>query len=436
VQSATPRLASPHLASPRLTAARELDERILEAHAHLRRAERDLAKLLAELAHQKHFLELGYASIHDYARTKLQLDTRKTRGLLRIGRALPGLPRLDQALASGELCWTKARELLAVVTAETEDEWIELARQSTSREQERTVAAHRPGEPPSHDGTKEAGPVRMSFTMEPVEAEQVRAALAALRAATGVSRDELGDGALLAQMAARAVHDVEGPDAPTGERFRIVIEHCPSCGHSAAPEAEISETHVGANSPVDCLRGEGRRGQRRSGLWPEPRPPRSRRLTHSRLSTETEAEILEMRQGPRRGHLSRTIPPATRRAVLQRDHHRCQVPGCSNRLWLDLHHLEYYRDGGDSSEGNLITLCSVHHQLLHDGLLGVERAEGGLVFRFGDGRELCVTHVGHLVGPSLITTVAEAPFNHADGRLLTGAAFLLDTQGSAGRHSR
>jgi hypothetical protein len=345
--------------APRLMAARALDTRILEAHIQLRQAERDLAVLLAELAEQEHYRELGFTSVVDYARGRLQLEARKARGLLRLGRALPELPRLDGALASGELCWTKARELLAVVTPQTEQAWIELASASTSRELERAVAAHEPGELPSEAIAKEAGPVRFSFSMEPVEAEQVRAALAALRAATGLSREELDDGALLAQMAQRVLHDLEGPDAPTGERFRIVIEHCPSCGSVAAPEVEISETHVGQA----CC----------------------------------DAEILDMRPGPTRGHVSRSIPPATRRAVLQRDGHRCQVPGCTNRLWLDLHHLEYFRDGGDNSEENLLTLCSAHHQLLHDGLLGIERLDGELLFRFGDGRVVGVTHVG--VGP-------------------------------------
>jgi len=218
------------------------------------------------------------------------------------------------------------------------------------------VAAHRPGEPPSGDTPKEAGPTRMSFSMEPVEAEQVKAALAAIRAAAGVSREEVGDGALLAQLAARILEDMDSSEAPTGERFRIAVEHCPRCGDFSTPEAEVSDTHVG--------------------------------------QALCDAEILEMRQGPRRGHLSRFIPPATRRAVLQRDRHRCQVPGCGNRLWLDLHHLTYRSDWGGNSEENLLTMCSVHHHLVHDGLLGVERCKGGLVYRFGDGREVRTTHVG------------------------------------------
>ena len=105
-----------------LAEALELDKRILETHALLSRAGRDLALLLAEMADRKHFLDLGYANLCQYAQTKLQIEPRKTRGLVRIGRALPDLPVLDQAFASGALCWTKARELLAVIAPETEVE--------------------------------------------------------------------------------------------------------------------------------------------------------------------------------------------------------------------------------------------------------------------------------------------------------------------------
>ena len=181
--------------------------------------------------------------------------------------------------------------------------------------------------------------MRLVFTKDPVEAEQVRTALAAIRAASGVSSDEVGDGALLAQMASRVIAEMENTEAPTGERFRIVIAHCPRCGHASAPEAEVSETHVG--------------------------------------QALCDAEVLQMSPGEERGHVSRIIPPAVRRAVLHRDHHRCQVPGCSNRLWLDLHHLEYFSAGGDNSEANLITLCSVHHQLLHDGAWASSAARRG-----------------------------------------------------------
>ncbi len=272
------------------------------------------------------------------------------------GSDIPDLLVLDQAFAKGALSWSKARELLSVVAPETEAEWVELARRSTNRELERIVSAHSPGEPPGDKRDKDAGPKRLTFSMEPVEAEQVRTALAAIRAATGVSHEEVGDGALLAQMAARVLEDLERTEAPTGERFRIVIEHCPECQRTTAPQAEVSATHVGQA----CC----------------------------------DAEILDMREGPKRGHLSRTIPPATRRAVLQRDGHRCQVPGCTNRLWLDIHHLDYFENGGGHDETNLLTTCCTHHQLVHDGKLAIERDGDELVFRFADGRQVLATHVG------------------------------------------
>jgi hypothetical protein len=35
-----------------------------------------------------------------------------------------------------------------------------------------------------------------------------------------------------------------------------------------------------------------------------------------------------------------------RRAALLRDQHRCQVPGCNNVTWLDIHHIELRSEGG------------------------------------------------------------------------------------------
>ena len=94
-----------------------------------------------------------------------------------------------------------------------------------------------------------------------------------------------------------------------------------------------------------------------------------------------------MREGPTRGHLTHTIPPATRRAVLHRDRYECQVPGCTNGLYIEVHHVESRAFGGRHDEDNLVTVCSIHHDLVHDGRLGIERRKGGgFVFTFPSGR--------------------------------------------------
>jgi len=58
--------------------------------------------------------------------------------------------------------------------------------------------------------------------------------------------------------------------------------------------------------------------------------------------------------------------------VLDRDNYTCQCNknGCSNTLHV--HHIKFKSDGGSNNPNNLITLCSKHHKMLHDGKLTIE----------------------------------------------------------------
>ena len=98
-------------------------------------------------------------------------------------------------------------------------------------------------------------------------------------------------------------------------------------------------------------------------------------------------ERVDMRPGPTRGHLTHTVPPATRRAVLLRDQHRCCVPGCNNRAWVDVHHVVPRSLGGGHNERNLATLCSAHHRVLHDGYLAFWRDRDEWVVQAAGGGE-------------------------------------------------
>jgi hypothetical protein len=80
------------------------------------------------------------------------------------------------------------------------------------------------------------------------------------------------------------------------------------------------------------------------------------------------------------------IPPAVRRQVFRRDHGRCVVPGCRSARYLDLHHVHFRSDGGSDDPSNLLTLCGVHHDALHDGRLTIEGSPGEWRFLRADGR--------------------------------------------------
>lgn len=66
------------------------------------------------------------------------------------------------------------------------------------------------------------------------------------------------------------------------------------------------------------------------------------------------------------GRKHRIVPPAVRRALHARDK-QCRYPGCTHTRWLQPHHIIHWADGGESSLGNTLLLCSKHHRLHHEG---------------------------------------------------------------------
>ena len=74
---------------------------------------------------------------------------------------------------------------------------------------------------------------------------------------------------------------------------------------------------------------------------------------------------------------SRTIPPATRRALAVRDH-GCVAESCHRPpAWTDAHHLKHWAHGGPTTMSNLILLCRPHHRMVHEEGWGLHRLVTG-----------------------------------------------------------
>jgi hypothetical protein len=58
------------------------------------------------------------------------------------------------------------------------------------------------------------------------------------------------------------------------------------------------------------------------------------------------------------GRKRRTMTGALKRALLERDK-TCAFPGCTNRLYLEGHHIKHWADGGETSLRNGCLLCSL-----------------------------------------------------------------------------
>ena len=86
---------------------------------------------------------------------------------------------------------------------------------------------------------------------------------------------------------------------------------------------------------------------------------------------------------------ARYATKAQKNEILRREGWGCSTPGCCNRIWLHIHHLERFADGGKTSPRNLLGLCSACHKNVHDGLLKIERqTDGSLLFLDQEGRRL------------------------------------------------
>jgi len=81
------------------------------------------------------------------------------------------------------------------------------------------------------------------------------------------------------------------------------------------------------------------------------------------------------RPKPRNKSVLRRIPAKALHTVILRDQDRCifvDANGrkCQQSRFTQIHHIRPYSLGGSHESDNLATLCSTHHQAIHEGLLG------------------------------------------------------------------
>jgi hypothetical protein len=136
-----------------------------------------------------------------------------------------------------------------------------------------------------------------------------------------------------------------------GPRPQLVIRACVDtlAGISGSPAGELES---GVPVPAETVR----------------RVACDTALTRILARGELDAEI---------SRATRTIPPATRRALAARDH-GCVAPGCGRPPdWTDAHHLKHWMHGGQTTMTNLVLLCRRHHRMVHEGGFELRQEPGG-----------------------------------------------------------
>jgi len=363
-----------------------LGDEIAELSAHLDAATARLLELIREFDARGGW-NTGFRSCAAWLSWRVGLDPGAARERVRVARALGTLPLLAEALARGELSYAKLRALTRVATPETEERLLGVGRAGTAAHVERIVRGWR-----RVDRNAEAREAARQHTRRGLQVYEdedgmvvVRGRLtpevgALLRRALDAAREVLYERArgseaageqaptpaqqradALALVAETALHHSLDPGAP-GERYQVVV-HVDASALADPNQPGQSVLEDGAHVPAET----------------------SRRLAcdASRvvMRHDDAGRVVEI------GARTRTIPPALRRALQQRDW-GCRFPGCHVRVGQG-HHLRHWAQGGPTALSNLALLCRRHHRAVHEEGYQVARGpDGELRFSRPDGRQL------------------------------------------------
>lgn len=375
-------------------------------------------------------VHLGLATFLEYVERVLGHAPHTARERLRVAEALAVLPLTRTAMSEGRVGWSAVRELTRVVTAATEDAWLAATAGASVRDIEDRVRGRRPGDapdaPPSPDARQhvlrfEVSPTTLALYLaaqralerdcgHPLTDDLVLAALC--RAALAEERSPRAPAAQ-ANGAGMASHvGPEGCDCPNAPAVVVAAASLPEASDGARAEGMSATSHVGRERPAVADGGRPAAPSPSLGVGAPVRranlPPHQIAITTcpecARAWSDAAGRTIEIsarelerascdatllgrvdRGAP--APVTRSIPAATRRAVLRRDRGRCVVPGCRNARHVDVHHMVWRARGGDHAPARLVTLCSAHHDAVHDlRLIIAGTAPHALRFSHADGR--------------------------------------------------
>ncbi len=329
--------------------AGHVDTALREALAACDRARECAVLWFAEVQRRTLYRELGFASLELYATQALGFSSNRYWQFKRLADDLGRLPLLREAVAAGDVGWTKAQQVARVATPATENAWVAKAVATGRRELEREVRQSRQlrrrkstvgaGQlalmPAAAVAPECAPPVTISLRADGLQLARFEALVERARKLGAVPRDADRMDLVLAALETLVAGDAAQAAAPA---VQVVVHQCPDC--EAAHVITSRGEQPLAPAQVDAIACDSR--SRRPG-----RPNRA------------------------------TIPPSVRASVLARDRHRCSTPGCGAAHFLEVHHVVPRRAGGSNKAENLVTLCSRCHAFAHERERAVAPAQVG-----------------------------------------------------------
>jgi hypothetical protein len=338
-----------------------LGDDIAVTATHIDAATHRLLTLIRDFDRAGGWHRQGALSCAHWLSWRIGLGLGPAREKVRVANRLAELPLLDEAFRRGELSYSKLRAMTRVASSDNEAALLDLARNSTAAQLERTCRLYRQAHPterpsPRDEGDRrwvvtrptDDGMVAIQIRLNPDEAARLMRAIEHC-----ADRGSLADGAVA--LADSGLAGGGGADGPIRPPVEVVV-------HVAAATLE-GHTDLG-----DGLSSETcRRLLCDAGVVP--------------MVEDAAGKTVDV------GRKTRTIPAALRRALEARDR-TCRFPGCSHRRFLDGHHVHHWIDGGATNLVNTHLVCRSHHRLLHEFGFSVKMRDGEPVFFDPGGGEI------------------------------------------------
>jgi len=405
-----------------------LEAEITELWGHINAAEYRFLELVAEFDRREGYVWHGLASTAQWLNWQCGIGEVAARERVRTARALEPLPSICAAFREGRVSYSKVRALTRVATAQNENILLEIALNGTAQHVEKLVRQYarvRRWEDAARVQTQhreryldvyydEDGSLIIKARLPGEVGALVRQSIqAAMDVAERSASEEPGVDEI--QTHSNVSAETSAPDesalrasetvcektndpisARRADALVHALQHFVGCDavacHSAADRYQVivhidqwllSERHD--EQSADRLT---------SGCCEIENGPQLAVDTVRRLGCDgalvglvqnATGEPLDI------GRRSRAIPPALKRALNARDR-GCRFPGCTHQHFTQGHHVKHWADGGETKLSNLITLCTFHHRLVHEGGFGLTATDDGLfVFTRPDGRRIPAT---------------------------------------------
>src|SRR5438309_2514261 len=330
---------------PATTKLHRLGDEIAELSAHLDTATARLLDLIRDFDAREGW-NIGFRSCAAWLAWRVGLDLGAARERVRVARALATLPRLTEALGSGELSYAKVRALTRVATPETEERLLAFGKVGTAAHVERLVRGWR-----RVDRQAEARETARQHASRALHMYQDEDGTVVLR---GRLTPEVGALVIQALTAARETiyqrarttnAETEPPTMAQQQADALALLAETALHHGVEPGAPAERYQVVVHVDAAALADPDQPGQSALEDGTHVSAETSRRLA-------CDASRVVMRHDPD-GHVvevgarTRTIPPALRRALHHRDR-GCRFPGCGLSVGQG-HHICHWANGGPTT---------------------------------------------------------------------------------------